>query len=150
MKKQFLALCLAIGLAVPTMATIAVASQNITINGQAVNKVATELTFDGDNVVLHYQDGTSQKADMGTVSISFDTTTGIDDINTFTLNGATDGLLNINGLQPGQKILIYDTTGKVVASTKAVAENVQVDIQNVKSGVYILRAGNNIIKFVKR
>lgn len=150
MKKQFLALCLAVGLAVPTMAAVAIAGQTITINGQTVEKEATELTFSGDNVVLHFSDGSTQSADMSTVSISFDPTTGIDEISTFTLKGATEGVLNISGLKPGMKLQVYDASGRMVANSKSVAESTVVDLSNMKGGVYILRAGNNVIKFVKR
>lgn len=150
MKRQLLSLCLALGLSVPMMAAVMDAGQNITINGETVEKEATELTFDGDNVVLHFSDGSSQSADMSTVSITFDSTTGIGDIKTFSLKGATEGLLNINGLAPGSKVKVYDASGKMVASGNSADGSLRLDLSNMKGGVYILRTGNNVVKFVKR
>lgn len=43
--------------------------QTVTIDGTVVAKFATGLTFDGDNVILSFEDGTSQTADMALVSI---------------------------------------------------------------------------------
>lgn len=44
--------------------------QTVYIGGSAVDKYATQLTFDGNNVVLTFEDGTTQTADMATVSIN--------------------------------------------------------------------------------
>ena len=54
-------------MAVPTLAAVTESGQTITINGQTVDKTATELTFDGDNVILHFNDGTQLSADMASV-----------------------------------------------------------------------------------
>lgn len=43
--------------------------QTVTIDGTVVAKFANGLTFDGDNVILTFEDGTSQTADMSLVSI---------------------------------------------------------------------------------
>lgn len=150
MRKQLLTLCLAIGLSVPALAAVVALGQEITINGQTIEKIATKLTFDGDNVILHFSDGTSQSADMATVSIDFGTATGINSIQTFTLNGSTKGVLNISGLQPGQKVEIFDVTGRKIKEASVASENSIIDISGAKAGTYILRSGNKIIKFIKR
>ncbi len=46
--------------------------QTVTVNGSAVGKSATRLTFSGDNITLTYTDGTSQSADMSNVNLAFD------------------------------------------------------------------------------
>lgn len=151
MKKLLLTTCLFLVLAITSNATIATTGQTITINGQAIEKIASELTFDGDNVILHFLDGSSQSVDMESVSIAFDnTSTGIDQIHAFNLKGITDGNLSIAGLKPGQKVEVFDVSGKKVAETKASVDNASVDISNMKAGVYVLRAGSNIVKFIKR
>ena len=151
MKKLLITICLFLSLAVNSYAMIATAGQTITINGQIIEKTATELTFDGDNVILRFSDGTSQSADMETVSIVFDnSTTGIDQIHSFSFNGTVTGNLNISGIEPGQTIEVFDVSGKKVLSAKASNENINIDISNVKAGVYVLRAGNDMVKFIKR
>lgn len=56
----------------PLCATAAVADteETVTIDGSVVGKFANRITFDGDNVTLTYDDGTTQTADMAAVSIS--------------------------------------------------------------------------------
>ena len=46
--------------------------ETVQVNGGTVGKFATRMTFSGDNVTLSYDDGTSQTADLSTVSIAFD------------------------------------------------------------------------------
>lgn len=46
--------------------------ETVQVNGGTVAKFATRMTFSGDNVTLSYDDGTSQTADLSTVSIAFD------------------------------------------------------------------------------
>lgn len=46
--------------------------QTVTVNGSAVGKSASRLTFSGDNITLTYTDGTSQSADMSDVNLAFD------------------------------------------------------------------------------
>ena len=43
--------------------------QTVTIDGTVVAKFANGLTFEGDNVIITFEDGTSQTADMSLVSI---------------------------------------------------------------------------------
>ena len=38
--------------------------QVVTVNGQKSAKTVSKLTFSGDNVVLHFADGSTQKLDM--------------------------------------------------------------------------------------
>lgn len=134
----------------PAYASIADYKQTITINGDTLEKEATELTFDGDNVILHFSDETTQTCDMSEVSIAFNEPTSIESIKTFNLKGATNGEFEIGGLVPGQSIQIYDISGKKIFGTKSTSETQQIDISNVKSGTYILRVGSNVVKFVKR
>lgn len=150
MKKLFLVLVLAMGVGFMANAACLATSQTITINGQAVEAVVTELTFDGDNVVLHFSDGTSQSADLDAVTIAFGTPASIGEIHTFQLSGITNGQLNVAGLQPGQTVQLFDTSGRLLFSSKSSSDSMTIDMQGMKGGVYILRAGTSIIKFVKR
>ena len=107
-------------------------------------------SFDGDNVILHFNDGTQLSADMASVIINFGTTTGIDNIQAFNLKGTVGGILNLTGITPGQTIQIYDISGKKILETKVSVESQNVDISSAKAGAYILRTGNNVVKFIKK
>ena len=47
--------------------TNAEVKQQLTISGATVDAVVTRITFNGDNVVLHFTGGDSQTADMDAV-----------------------------------------------------------------------------------
>lgn len=123
--------------------------QTLTINGQKVEKVVSQITFSGDNVVLHFN-GSEESYPMNDVQIDFSGASGINSVSTFTLNGIVDGQLNIAGLAAGTSVAVYDVSGKKVAATRAQGDATQLDINNLNGGVYILKAGNQIVKFVKR
>lgn len=62
-------------------AVFAGSKQTVKIDGQVIDKTVSEITFDGDNVVLHYADNTSATEDMSLVTLSFSyTTTGISQV----------------------------------------------------------------------
>jgi SNF family Na+-dependent transporter len=51
-------------------AVFAGSKQTVKIDGQVIEKTVSEITFDGDNVVLQYSDNTSDQADMLLVTLS--------------------------------------------------------------------------------
>ncbi len=91
--------------------------QTLTIDGAAVDKVVTQITFDGDNAVLTYSDASTQTADMSLVSLSFEyDATGIATVETaektvagkvYNLNGQLVGT-STSGLSKG----VYIVNGK--------------------------------------
>lgn len=95
--------------------------QTVTINGQSVGKTVTEITFNGDNVTLSYNDGTSTTEDMSLVKLAFtygDSATGINHVETvkqalqgkcYNLNGQLVGT-STEGLSKG----VYIVNGKKV------------------------------------
>lgn len=123
--------------------------QTLTINGEKVEKVVSRLTFDGDNVVLLLDD-TEVSYPMNDVEIAFSTTTSINGISTFRINGLVDDVLNISGLTKDTVIAIYDTTGKKLVSAKADGDAMHVALRGFSSGVYIMKVGNSVVKFIKR
>ena len=122
------------------------ANQKLTINGEEVQKTVATITFDGDNVVLTFSDQSQQTADMATVIISFDT----DASAIHSLKSPVGSMLDISGLAEGTELTIYDAAGKKLSYTKAGKDRSTLSVENLKSGVYILKAGNKIVKFVKR
>ncbi len=98
--------------------------QTVTINGSAVDgKTVTEITFDGDNVILKYSDNSFDTEDMSLVKLAFtydNTPTGINQVETvkkalegkvFNLNGqlvgtSTEGLAKGIYIVNGKKVII--------------------------------------------
>ena len=67
MKKTYLVLLAGM------LSTVAYADnkQTVKIDGNVIDKVVTEITFEGDDVVLNYADNTSETKDMSLVAFSF-------------------------------------------------------------------------------
>ena len=142
-KISFILAALWLTTAVPTMAAN---DPVLKINGVTVEKTVTKITFEGDNVVLHFADTSMQQADMESVVLTFGSTTAIQNLSAFTLRGLVDGQLQLSGLKKGTEVLIYNAAGKqVLRSTSA-----KINVSQLKSGVYLLKADHQIVKFVKR
>lgn len=125
-------------------------SQIVIINGQEVEKVATKITFSGDNAVVSFSDGFSQSADMSQVVIYLNVSTDIRKVETFSFNGLIGDELHLSNIAEGTAVTIYDATGKVLQQVKATDTTLSLNTASLKSGVYVLKAGNQIVKFLKK
>ena len=122
-------------------------TQTLIINGEVVEKIVTKITFEGDNAVLTFSDETNISEDMGNVILRFSSSpTSIKNVEAFQLNNVVGDNLDINGLAEGTKVVIYDTSGKDVITTNGS----NINVSGLKPGMYILKAGNQIVKFVKQ
>ena len=121
--------------------------QTLTINGQTVESVVTRITFEGDNVVLHFKGGDSQTADMDAVVLGFEysPTTAIS-----VLRGTVDNYLNLAGLDEGTVVSIYDAQGKLFRTTTVREAKAVLSVSTLRSGVYVLKTGRQIVKFNKK
>lgn len=125
-------------------------TQTLLINGQQVDKTVSAISFDGDNVVLHFGNET-ESYDMNLVSLSLDNNAGLNNLKVFTFNGKIEGgVLSVGGLDGSTPVYIYNLSSVVQASARAdINGNAEVDITSLPGGIYILHAGNNCVKFVK-
>ena len=122
-------------------------TQTLIINGEVVEKVVTKITFEGDLAVLTFADETVISEDMGNVIMRFTSSpTSIQNVETFQLNKAVGDNLEINGLVEGTQVQVFDATGKQVIVTY----DSTINVSSLKPGMYILKAGNQIIKFAKK
>ena len=96
--------------------------QTVTIDGQVIEKTVSEITFDGDNVVLHYADNSSDQADMSLVTLSFSYT--------------TTGISQVEGIKKALQGKVYNLQGQCVGSS----------LQGLSKGVYIINGKKVIIK----
>lgn len=122
-------------------------TQILIINGEVVEKVVTKITFEGDLAVLTFADETVVSEDMGNVIMRFmSSPTSIKNVEAFQLNKAVGDNLEINGLVEGIQVQVVDATGKQIIVTY----DSKINISSLKPGMYILKAGNQIVKFAKK
>ena len=105
-----------------SVATFADNKQTVMIDGQVIDKTVTEITFDGDNVVLQYSDNTSDQADMSLVTLSF--------------SYQTTGISQIEDLKKALQGKVYDLQGQCVGTSP----------KGLSKGVYIVNGKKIIIK----
>lgn len=103
-------------------AVFADSKQTVKIEGQVIEKTISEITFDGDNVVLHYADNTSATEDMSLVTLSFSYT--------------TTGISQVEGIKKALQGKVYNLQGQCVGSS----------LQGLSKGVYIINGKKVIIK----
>ena len=103
-------------------AVFAGSKQTVKIDGQVIDKTVTEITFDGDNVVLHYADNTSDNGDMSLVTLSF--------------TYQTTGISQVEGIKQALQGKVYNLQGQCVGSS----------LQGLSKGVYIINGKKVIIK----
>ena len=121
--------------------------QTLTINGEKVEKLVARITFEGDNVVLTFTDQTTQTADMTSVILSF---TPQDLTAIGTIQRPVEKTLSIDGLEPGTEVIVYNTEGKEMLSARASEVQTILKTKSLKKGIYLMKAGNQVVKFIKR
>ena len=97
--------------------------QTVRIDGQVIEKTVSEITFDGDNVVLYYADNTSDTENMSLVILSFSYST-------------TTGISQVEGIKQALQGKVYNLQGQCVGSS----------LQGLSKGVYIINGKKVIIK----
>lgn len=120
-RKTFLCMFLMALLSGGTM--YAETEQTVIINGTEIDKFASNLTFNGNNVTLQFDDNTSQTEDMSKVSISlsYENTTGI---------------TNITSMDNSGKSKVYNLNGQYMGK----------DANALNKGVYIINGKKTVIK----
>ena len=149
MKKIVMTVCLLCSMALGAWAD---ATQTITVNGKTVTgKTVRSISFEGENAIVLYSDNSSETSPIEQVKISFAySTTGIKNVSVFNFSGIVDGQLHLSGLKAGALIHVLDTAGRVQARAKAAEGETVLDVNNLNSGVYMVRVGNQVIKFMKK
>ena len=128
--------------------------QNIIINGDEVEgKEVATMTFDGNDVRVYFTDNSTETVNMDKVKIYFNSdATGVEEIKTmvFDYNGTVDDYLTVSGVPEMTGIIIYDSGGKLRMQARANDDVKSIYVGNLAKGVYTARAGNHVIKFVKK
>ena len=103
-------------------AVFAGSKQTVKIDGLLIEKTVSEITFDGDNVVLQYADNTSDQADMSLVTLSF--------------TYQTTGISQIEDIKKALQGKVYNLQGQCVGKSP----------KGLSKGVYIINGKKVIIK----
>lgn len=103
-------------------AVFAGSKQMVKIDGQVIEKTVSEITFDGDNVVLQYSDNTSDRGDMSLVTLSF--------------TYQTTGISQVEGIKQALQGKVYNLQGQYVGKSP----------KGLSKGVYIINGKKVIIK----
>ena len=98
-------------------------NQTVSIEGNVIDKVVTEITFEGDDVVLHYSDNSSDTKDMSLVAFSF-------------VYGETAGLHYVENAKKTWKGKIYNLNGQLIGTS----------VERLPKGVYVINGQKVIIK----
>ena len=119
MKKTYLVLLAGM------LSTVAYADnkQTVKIDGNVIDKVVTEITFEGDDVVLNYADNTSETKDMSLVAFSF-------------TYGETAGVHHVENAKKTWNGKIYNLNGQLVGTST----------EGLPKGVYVINGQKVIIK----
>ena len=109
---------LVLGLSLLCLGAMADDVQTVTIGGSTVDKTVKQITFDGDNVILHFTDNSTKTQDMAVeVKIAFDLSTAIEYLGVETVKDAK--IYNLRGQYMGDNLQdlpagVYIQNGKKV------------------------------------
>jgi hypothetical protein len=124
--------------------------QNTGDKSISISKIS-HISFpsDGSGVVMNFTDGTSEKYARGSfISLRFNgNVSGIEEIGVAEQTGLSfsPDYTTISCADENAMIEVYSSTGALIVEGKST-----LNISNLVSGTYIVKAGNEIIKIVKR
>ena len=152
MKKLFLSVMLMMGMCAMAHADMV---QTVTVNGvEVAGKSVASMTFNGDNAVIVYSDNSTETAPFeqvrimisyGSTGINQATQTGV-----YNFKGVVDGTLCVSGIPAGTKAVLYDANGRQCVTAVAGADGLSIDMKGKTAGVYMLKAGDQVVKFIKK
>lgn len=122
-------------------------SQVLTINGKIIDKVVTKITFEDDNAVLYF--GNERNIyDLNDIKITFSYSEGIENIETMKIYKANNNII-ISGTIDGLEVSIFDISGKCLHKENTNNGITELNISDLKNGIYIISIDNKRIKLKK-
>lgn len=112
-----------ISLLLQCTAVLADNGQTVTIDGSIVGKCASRLSFDGNDVTVTFEDGTTQTADMAKVSVSL------------TYDNDASGISSVTFTEK-KDAKVYTISGQCVGSST----------DKLSKGIYIVNGKKVVIK----
>ncbi len=131
---------------------VLMANPIVNINGIDVENAVSQITFEGDNVVIHFQNGTSESEDMDGVVVKFSPETNIPLAFNEVLisNALVKDELVIKGIPASTSLRIFDAIGQLKLQTSASDGENRINVSNLSQGVYLLLLDKTMVKFVKK
>lgn len=128
----------------------AAGAHTLTIDGARVDKTVATITFDGDKAILTFGDNSSSTHDMGSLVLDFTSASGVSDIRVGRLSVTVGESISVSGITGDTLISIYNLRGVRLKTIATTGPECVISLDNLPGGVYILSAGSDIVKFVKR
>ncbi|ERJ99095.1 T9SS type A sorting domain-containing protein [Hoylesella pleuritidis] len=125
-------------------------TDELRIDGASTDRFVTEISYDGDKITLSWNDKTVVSDWMARAIANLISGIDLDKVKIRSICGLHGKVLNVEGTSPGQLLCVYDIQGKVTQSILVNSVSCQLDISNLNTGIYLLKAGYEIIKFVKK
>lgn len=125
-------------------------NREISINGSRADRIVTEISYEADNVTLLWSDNTTMCDKMAKVMTDIASGDDIDKAKIVSISGLYKDNLLIDGINPGSSLDIFDIQGKMLIHDKAMTTSCRLDISNLNTGIYLLRADHEVIKFIKQ
>ena len=127
-------------------------NHGISINGTRVDKMVTEITYDENNITLHWNDNTSisNKIAQLMIKLASGDDNNIDKIKIASISGLYKNGLTIDGITLGSLLYIYDVQGNLIMQNQATSTSCELDISQLNTGIYLLKTSEEVIKFVKQ
>ncbi len=125
----------------------------VRIEGQELQQAVSRISFKGDTAVLHFSEGDSLSIPCLLLAIEFTAEDGLSTLqNTRVLlaRNPVKDQLPLENLEAGSRLLLYDTEGRLIKTQEAKASSEQIDLNGLPAGVYLLRTGKYLIRFVKQ
>ena len=127
------------------------ADKTVYLNGVATQQNVVSISFDGDYVLLSYDDNSSFKIDMESVEIDFTGNAGVDDATSsfLSVNTLVGDVLRVSNVETGLFLQIFDVNGRVWMAKRAESDVTEFQTTVLPKGAYLLKAGNKVVKFIK-
>lgn len=127
-------------------------NHSISINGMMADRTVTEVSFDNDNVVLHWNDNTSTSNKMAQTmaNLAADDNSDVDKWRITSISGIYQDHITIDGVEPGTRLSIYDVQGDMLINDKAITSSCVMNISKLNTGIYILKTNEEVIRFIKQ
>lgn len=125
-------------------------SPSFKVNGSEISTIVVSITFDGDNAVLNFSDGTQSSHDMSTLEILFPEISTLIESNSYILSQMVHDQLVIDNCAGNQLVCIFDMAGRLMHQMRSEEGMFSIDVNHMNAGVYILKIGNESVKFIKQ
>lgn len=119
-----------------------------------------KIAFNGDNIVATWEDGQSTTYEFSSLQriLFSDPTTATEAEEILNEEGYEIFLypnpvietLHLKGVPSGQEVLMYSSTGTTIGLLRSEGNTLETNVSNLDNGIYFLKIGDKVIKFIKK